>query len=96
MYQWTIAHRVAVIYLDQVVEIGPRQSVFGDPRHPYTQRLRMAVPVPDPARHSLHEGAGDSEVPSTLRLPNDIPAVPPLVRVGEGHFVARHRVGGLY
>jgi glutathione transport system ATP-binding protein len=87
---------VAVIYLGQVVEIGPRQSVFGDPRHRYTQRLFVAVPVPDPARHSLDEGAGDSEVPSTLRLPNDIPAVPPLVRVGEGHFVARHRVGGLY
>jgi glutathione transport system ATP-binding protein len=85
---------VAVIYLGQVVEIGPRQSVFSDPRHPYTQRLLMAVP--DPARHSLHEGADDSEVPSALRLPNDIPAVPPLVRVGEGHFVARHRVGGLY
>jgi oligopeptide/dipeptide ABC transporter ATP-binding protein len=68
MYWWTIAHRAAVIYLGQVVEIGPRQSVFGDPRHPYTQRLLMAVPVPDPARHSLHEGADDSEVPSTLRL----------------------------
>jgi hypothetical protein len=53
----------------------------------------MAVPVPDPARHPLHEGADDSEVPSTLRLSNDILAGPPLVRVGDGHFVARHRWG---
>jgi hypothetical protein len=58
----------------------------------------MAVPVPDPARQFLHEGADDSEVPSTLRLSNDILAGPPLVRVGsgrvgDGHFVARHRWG---
>jgi glutathione transport system ATP-binding protein len=91
-----VAHRVAVMYLGQIVEIGPRQSVFGDPRHPYTQRLLAAVPVPDPARRSLHEGVDESEVPSPLRRPNDIPVVPPLVRVGDGHFVARHRVGGLY
>ena len=87
---------MAVIYLGQVVEIGPRESVFGDPRHPYTQRLLLAMPVTDPARHPLHEGAHNSEVPSTLRLSNDILAVPPLVRVGDGHFVARHRVGGMY
>jgi glutathione transport system ATP-binding protein len=91
-----IAHRVAVMYLGQVVEIGPRQAVFGDPRHPYTKRLLAAVPVPDPARRSLHEGVDDNEIPSPLRRPDDSPVVAPLVRVGEGHFVARHRVGGLY
>jgi glutathione transport system ATP-binding protein len=91
-----VAHRVAVMYLGQIVEIGPRQSVFGDPQHPYTKRLLAAVPVPDPARRSLHEGVDDSEVPSPLRQPNDMPVVLPLVRVGDGHFVARHRVGGMY
>ena len=91
-----VAHRVAVMYLGQVVEIGPRRAVFGDPQHPYTRRLLDAVPVPDPARRSLHEGVDDSEVPSPLRQPHDIPKVLPLVQVGEAHFVARHRVGGLY
>jgi glutathione transport system ATP-binding protein len=91
-----VAHRVAVMYLGQIVEIGPRQSVFGDPQHAYTRRLLAAVPVPDPARRSLHEGVDDSEVPSPLRRPDDIPVVPPLVRVGDGHYVARHRVGGMY
>jgi hypothetical protein len=38
----------------------------------------------------------DSELPSPLRRPNDPPVVASLVRVGDGHFVARHRIGGLY
>jgi glutathione transport system ATP-binding protein len=91
-----VAHRVAVMYLGQIVEIGPRQAVFNNPRHPYTRRLLAAVPTPDPARRSLHEGVDDSEVPSPLRQVNDMPLVLPLVRVGDGHFAAHHRVGGMY
>ncbi len=91
-----VSHRVAVMYLGQIVEIGPRQAVFGDPQHPYTRRLLAAVPVPDPARRNRHDGLDDSEVPSPLRRPDDIPVVAPLVEVGPGHFVARHQVGGMY
>ena len=91
-----VSHRVAVMYLGQIVEIGPRQAVFGNPQHPYTRRLLAAVPVPDPTRRALHDGVDESEVPSPLRRPDDIPEVAPLVAVGAGHFVARHRVGGMY
>ena len=91
-----VSHRVAVMYLGQIVEIGPRQAVFGDPQHPYTRRLLAAVPVPDPRRRDRSGELDESEVPSPLRRPNDMPFVAPLVRVGHGHFVARHRVGGLY
>ena len=91
-----VSHRVAVMYLGQIVEIGPRQAVFGDPQHPYTRRLLAAVPVPDPTRRNRHDGLDDSEVPSPLRRPDDMPIVAPLVRVGDGHYVARHCVGGLY
>ena len=91
-----VSHRVAVMYLGQIVEIGPRQAVFGNPQHPYTKRLLEAVPVPDPTRRAAHAGLDESEVPSPLRAPDDMPVVAPLVPVGAGHFVARHRVGGLY
>jgi glutathione transport system ATP-binding protein len=91
-----VSHRVAVMYLGQIVEIGPRQAVFGNPQHAYTRRLLEAVPVPDPTRRAQHAGLDESEVPSPLRTPDDMPVVAPLVAVGRDHFVARHRVGGLY
>jgi glutathione transport system ATP-binding protein len=91
-----VSHRVAVMYLGQIVEIGPRQAVFRDPQHAYTRRLLAAVPVPDPRRRDHSIQLDDSEVPSPLRRLDDPPIVAPLVQVGEDHFVARHRVGGLY
>jgi glutathione transport system ATP-binding protein len=91
-----VSHRVAVMYLGQIVEIGPRQAVFTDPQHAYTRRLLAAVPIPDPRRRDHSIELDDSEVPSPLRRADDPPIVAPLVRVGEDHFVARHRIGGLY
>jgi glutathione transport system ATP-binding protein len=91
-----VAHRVAVMYLGQIVEIGPRQAVMGDPQHAYTKRLLAAVPIADPRLRSDLGVLDESEVPSPLRALNDMPTIAPLVQVGPDHFVARHSVGGLF
>ncbi|KVO58534.1 dipeptide ABC transporter ATP-binding protein [Burkholderia stagnalis] len=91
-----ISHRVAVMYLGQIVEIGPRRAVFEAPQHPYTKKLMSAVPVADPARRHAPRQLPADEVPSPIRAAGDDPAVAPLVAVGPDHFVATHRVGGAY
>jgi glutathione transport system ATP-binding protein len=91
-----VSHRVAVMYLGQIVEIGPRQAVFNNPGHAYTARLLAAVPIPDPAQRNRMVALDDSEVPSPLRALSDPPIVAPLVQIGPDHFVARHSVGGRY
>jgi len=90
-----ISHRVAVMYLGQIVEIGPRRAVFENPQHAYTRRLMAAVPVADPTRRQMRELLAD-EIPSPVRALGDAPQVAPLQQVAPGHFVARHPVGGAY
>jgi glutathione transport system ATP-binding protein len=91
-----VSHRVAVMYLGQIVEIGPRRAIFEDPRHPYTRKLMAAVPVADPARRRRKRELSSDEVPSPIRALDDEPVVLPLAEVGPGHYVAKHRVGGAY
>ncbi|SBW05923.1 putative peptide transport fused subunits of ABC superfamily: ATP-binding components [uncultured Alphaproteobacteria bacterium] len=89
-----VSHRVAVMYLGQIVEIGPRAAVFENPQHAYTRRLMSAVPVPDPARRAQRGALLEGEIPSPIRAVGDAPLVEPLVAVGPGHFVARHAIAG--
>ncbi|MBN3831462.1 dipeptide ABC transporter ATP-binding protein [Burkholderia sp. Ac-20344] len=91
-----VSHRVAVMYLGQIVEIGPRRAVFEAPQHPYTKKLMSAVPVADPARRHAPRQLAADEIPSPIRAVGDEPVVAPLVAVGPDHYVATHRVGGAY
>ena len=91
-----ISHRVAVMFLGQIVEIGPRRAIFENPQHAYTKKLMAAVPIADPARRHLKRTLLGGEIPSPIRAVGDEPAVQPLVEVGPGHFVARHAIANLY
>ncbi|WP_347557088.1 dipeptide ABC transporter ATP-binding protein [Robbsia sp. KACC 23696] len=91
-----ISHRVAVMFLGQIVEIGPRRAIFENPQHAYTRKLMGAVPIADPARRHLKRVLLEGDIPSPIRRVGDEPDVLPLVEVGPGHYVARHKVAGMY
>ena len=62
------AHRIAVMYMGQIVEEGPAEQVFSDPRHPYTKALLAALPSPDPAA-SRRPPVIQGDPPSARLLP---------------------------
>jgi oligopeptide/dipeptide ABC transporter ATP-binding protein len=92
-----VSHRVAVMYLGRIVEIGPEDAIFDRPAHPYTRALLAAVPEPSLEEPQAPPLAG--EVPSALDLPRGChfhprcPRAqarcrsedPAMIRLGPGH-----------
>ena len=82
-----VSHRVAVMYLGEIVEIGPRESIFQNPQHPYTKRLLAAVPIADPARRLQKRPVSNDEIKSPVRPADYVPPVRQYREVSPGHAV---------
>ncbi len=84
-----ISHRVAVMYLGQIVEIGLRRAVFENPQHPYTRKLLAAVPVAEPSRLRPQRVLLSDDLPSNIHQRGEEVAAVSLQCVGPGHYVAQ-------
>ncbi|HRJ68834.1 MAG TPA: ABC transporter ATP-binding protein [Beijerinckiaceae bacterium] len=82
-----VSHRIAVMYLGEIVEIGPRAEVMRNPVHAYTRKLLSAVPVPDPARRRKRGTVAVEELPSPIRPPDWRAPPTRMEAVGPDHFV---------
>ncbi|ADO42649.1 ABC transporter ATP-binding protein [Ketogulonicigenium vulgare] len=87
-----VSHRVAVLYLGQIVEIGTRRQVFENPQHPYTRRLLSAVPIAEPGKRKPFNLDMSEPKGAILPVGETVPMAP-LVDIGDGHRVARHAIG---
>jgi oligopeptide transport system ATP-binding protein len=98
-----IAHRVAVMYLGRLVEVGETDALFSAPHHPYTQALLSAAPTPDPERRRVRivlqgDVPNPANVPSGCHFHPRCPiaqavcreTIPPLREVGSGQSAACH------
>ncbi len=83
-----ISHRVAVMYLGRIVEIGPREAIFENPSHPYTKKLLSAVPVADPRLRRTDRSLNVEEIPSAVRKLDYIPQPISYNEISPGHLVA--------
>ncbi len=82
-----VSHRVAVMYLGEIVEIGPRAAIFANPQHPYTKRLLDAVPIADPARRHRPRVLSNDEIISPIRAADYVPPKRDYTEMASGHLV---------
>ncbi|HVE48769.1 MAG TPA: ABC transporter ATP-binding protein [Casimicrobiaceae bacterium] len=82
-----VSHRIAVMYLGEIVEMGPRAAVIGNPQHAYTRKLMQAVPIPDPDERRARATLSTEELPSPARPASYIAPHRSYREVAPGHVV---------
>lgn len=86
-----VSHRVGVMYMGRIVELGSRAQVFDNPQHSYTQSLMAAVPIADPTRRSIRDDIGFKPLPSPVFPVGHEPEPSRYDTAGPGHLVLRER-----
>ncbi|MCV6593611.1 MAG: ABC transporter ATP-binding protein [Silicimonas sp.] len=89
-----VSHQVGVMYLGRIVELGPRGSIFEDPRHAYTRQLLSAVPVADPRQRKSERDLNFKPIPSPIFPVDHRPEPSTYDEVAPGHFVLKGNWGG--
>ena len=82
-----ISHDVAVMYLGRIVEIGPREEVFRNPQHRYTQALLKAVPIADPRQRKSEKDLNFKPIPSPVHGLDYLPKPSEYEKISDDHFV---------
>ena len=82
-----VSHKVAVMYLGRIVEIGPRASIFENPQHEYTRTLLSAVPRPDPRNKQIDKELNFKPIPSPIHSITYVPSPSRYRKVSPGHRV---------
>ena len=82
-----VSHRVGVMYLGRIVEIGSRAQVFENPQHPYTQALLKAVPIADPTNRKSERDLNFKPIPSPIHKVGHEPEPSRYDEVEQGHLV---------
>ena len=99
-----ISDRIGVMYLGNIVELGTAETIFADPRHPYTVALLSSIPTTDMESLTKERILLEGNIPSPIRPPQGCKfhtrcymacdkckrVPPPYVEVDPGHFVACH------
>ena len=99
-----ISDRICVMYLGNIVELAPAETIFKDPRHPYTVALLSSIPTTDPDSLSKERILLEGNIPSPIRPPSGCKfhtrcymacdkckrVPPPLQEIEPGHFLACH------
>ncbi|MEO0391495.1 MAG: ABC transporter ATP-binding protein [Pseudomonadota bacterium] len=89
-----VSHHVGVMYLGRIVELGPRQRVFENPVHPYTQALMKAVPIADPRQRKSERELNFKPIPSPIHPVDYEPRPSEYVEVEPGHRVLKGEWAG--
>jgi len=82
-----VSHRVAVMYLGEIVEIGTRHEIFENPQHAYTKKLLSAVPIPDPSRRHIQRRMQVEELKSPIQPMDYQPPLRQYRQLSSHHFV---------